>query len=290
MSQDYSPALWLPAAGPDGPHSFAGHDPRRQWIILHGTAGGTSAPAIAAYFQTSPHSTHYVIGRDGMVVQCVAEADSAWANAPVEAGADAWWHAFPNPNHVTLTIEHVKPATDNSDLLTPAQAAASFALIKHLCDRWQIPPRRADAQGGITGHNSIDPQSRAHCPGPYPWDDLFAALKPPAPVAPAIPLPPGWTDDPAHGILLGPPVAAFNDQRFPVVRGFRQALLTQPGLFFALGAPIAAERQVANVGGDGQHGPGVTQFFELGALGWTPPANVFRLWTGLMLHREMPDA
>jgi N-acetyl-anhydromuramyl-L-alanine amidase AmpD len=35
---------------------------------------------------------------------------------------------------------------------------------------------KADAIGGITGHSSIDPVSRSHCPGPYPWDELFTYL------------------------------------------------------------------------------------------------------------------
>ncbi|MBO0791094.1 MAG: hypothetical protein J2P36_09105, partial [Ktedonobacteraceae bacterium] len=47
----------------------------------------------------------------------------------------------------------------------------------HICARWGIPARKADAHGGITGHYSIDPVNRARCPGPYPWDELFAFLQ-----------------------------------------------------------------------------------------------------------------
>lgn len=286
MSTDYGPALWLPAEGGDGPHWFAGHDAGRAWIILHGTAGGASAAGIAQWFRQAPSSTHYIIGQDGAVVQCVAEGDSAWGNGPIEAGCDPWWRQFANPNTVTLSIEHVKPSQDNSDPLTPAQQAASFALVDHLCARWAIPRRAADAAGGITGHRSLLPVQRANCPGPYPWDELFAYLERGDPMATTITLPPGWADDSATGTLLGPGVAARGGARFPVVRGFRQALLTQPGLFFALGEPIEAEHGADDVGADGVHGPGTRQVFTLGALGWTAREGVFRLWTGLLWQRS----
>ncbi|MGZ3681993.1 MAG: hypothetical protein ACXVDI_25830, partial [Ktedonobacterales bacterium] len=82
------------------------------------------------------------------------------------------------------------------------QKQASFRLIADICRRQSIPPQRADARGGITGHASIDPVNRSHCPGPYPWDELFAFLH--ADSAPhgnvAFPpgVPPGWSDDGAN--------------------------------------------------------------------------------------------
>ena len=170
MSADYAPALWLPTSHQGG-WAF---NPR--YIILHGTAGGTSAQAIAQYFQgnSPPTSTHYVVGVDGTVAQCVSEREAAWGNGVLSAGHAPWWTG--NPNAYTFSIEHCKPHSDNSDQLSPAQQAASFALVKHLCDRYNIPRRAADATGGITGHASIDPVNRAMCPGPYPWDALFAYL------------------------------------------------------------------------------------------------------------------
>ena len=55
-----------------------------------GTAGGSSAENIAAGDQNpaSNGSTHYVIGQDGTVVQCVDESDAAWGNGRIETGAD----------------------------------------------------------------------------------------------------------------------------------------------------------------------------------------------------------
>src|SRR5579859_6647323 len=111
MSADYAPAQWMPTN-----HFWAGrggHSPR--WIIVHGTAGGTRAESIARYFQTDdpPTSTHFVVGLNGEVVQCVAEANSAWGNGVVTQGHDAWWSSKLNPNFVTFSIEHVKPDTGN---------------------------------------------------------------------------------------------------------------------------------------------------------------------------------
>ncbi|WP_052888160.1 N-acetylmuramoyl-L-alanine amidase [Thermogemmatispora carboxidivorans] len=167
-------ALWCPS-----PHYFAGRRGERpRWIIVHGTAGFATAEEVVAFFQRpeTEASTHYLIGRDGRIFQLVREADAAWGNGAVSRGHDRWWGMTGNPNYVTLSIEHHKLRRDNGDELTAAQKQASFLLIDHLCERHGIPRRRADAQGGITGHFSLDPQGRSYCPGPYPWDELCAYL------------------------------------------------------------------------------------------------------------------
>jgi N-acetyl-anhydromuramyl-L-alanine amidase AmpD len=155
---------------------------RPRYVILHGTAGGTSAQSIANYFASTqggsnPVSSHYIVGTDGTIVQAVPEVDGAWANGYLSNGHDSWWDPQVNPNNITISIEHCKPSADNSDSLTPAQQDASFKLIYDICQRWSIPMRQADASGGITGHFSIDPVNRSHCPGAYPWDQLWAFLK-----------------------------------------------------------------------------------------------------------------
>ncbi|HEX3642888.1 MAG TPA: N-acetylmuramoyl-L-alanine amidase [Ktedonobacteraceae bacterium] len=154
-----------------------------RYIILHGTAGGASALNIAQYFKgteggNNPTSAHYVIDQAGVIYQCNSEDDGAWANGVVSAGHDPWWNVNgnPNPNNITISIEHVKPDTANATPLTPAQQAASFALVADICERRGIPKRPADALGGVTGHFSIDPVNRARCPGPYNWDALWEHL------------------------------------------------------------------------------------------------------------------
>lgn len=157
----------------------SGQTPR--YIICHGTAGGNSAVNIATYFASTvgtanPVSSHYVIDQQGVVVQCVSEANGAWANGAYSSGHATFWNENVNPNLTTISIEHVKAHTDNSDTLTDAQFEASWKLINDICERWDIPKKLADASGGITGHFSIDPVNRSRCPGPYPWDTLIANI------------------------------------------------------------------------------------------------------------------
>jgi N-acetyl-anhydromuramyl-L-alanine amidase AmpD len=147
-------------------------------IVIHKTANGGpgNAQSVAQYFQTNTdmHSTHYIVGQDGTVVQCVLEKDGAAGNCCVEQGFDLLWLPFvqkgTNLNLVTLSIEHVDPTTDNSTPLTASQKQASFKLVKYLCDTYSIPP------GRVKGHNTIDPINRAKCPGNYPWQELMRYL------------------------------------------------------------------------------------------------------------------
>lgn len=146
------------------------------WVILHGTAGGNSAVGIANYLNSVSLSVHYIIDQAGNIVQMVHEADGAYGNGILDPGHDSWWSENLNPNLVTISIEHCKEATDNSNALTEAQKQASFKLVADICRRNGIPARKADAQGGITGHFSIEPINRKDCPGPYPWTELFNYL------------------------------------------------------------------------------------------------------------------
>lgn len=186
---DYVGALWIP-----NNNFFPNRDGYKpSYIVLHGTAGGSSAQAIAEYFASTqgtnnPVSANYVVGQDGTVVQCNSEQDGAWANGFISGQSgtsgdgvgngfhDSWWDSGINPNLLTISIEHVKSATDNSNQLTDAQKQASFKLIRDICSRHNIPMRKADTLGGITGHYAIDPVNRAECPGPYPWDELWQFL------------------------------------------------------------------------------------------------------------------
>jgi N-acetyl-anhydromuramyl-L-alanine amidase AmpD len=172
-----------------------GHQP--QFIILHGSAGGSSATDVANYMKntvggSNPVSSHFVIGQDGTIVQCVPISLASWGNGVISgtptaslgfrtAGdgihRDDWWNENLNPNLVTISIEHCKPSTDNSDQLTPAQQAASLALVGCICNTYGIPKRFADANGGITGHFSVDVVNRSRCPGPYPWQELWSYLQ-----------------------------------------------------------------------------------------------------------------
>ncbi len=170
-------ALWIP--NKNYFPARKGYLPR--YVIIHGTAGFSSAEEVASFFQATekgdnPVSTHYILGLRGELIQCVSEAHGAWGNGYVMAGHDPWWSRALNPNLITISIEHVKLSRDNSDELTELQKQASFRLVSSICQRHNIPTRWADEQGGITGHYSMDPINRSFCPGPYPWEELFSYL------------------------------------------------------------------------------------------------------------------
>jgi N-acetyl-anhydromuramyl-L-alanine amidase AmpD len=154
------------------------------FLVIHKTAGPGSALDIAHFFETDPNmaSTHYVVDQAGQIAQCVLEVDGAAGNCCVETGYASFLNGFTdNVNWHSVSIEHVDPTPDNSTPLTAAQQAASFKLVKDICQRHNIPMRRAedDGQGGIIGHCDIAPLSRARCPGNYPWTDLWNYLKGP---------------------------------------------------------------------------------------------------------------
>lgn len=248
------------------------------WIIVHGTAGFTTAQDVAVYFAdpNTQASAHYVIGMDGTIIQCVDEEDAAWSNGPISGPPgtsgdgihhDPWWDSGINPNLRTIAVEHVKSHTDNSDTLTDAQKLASFHLQQHICQRWQIPMHYADATGGIIGHYSMDPVNRSRCPGPYPWDELETFLKGSSSMIPI-----GWKDNPQTGILTAP-------NGVPIVKGFREYIL-QHG-WDANNWPLVPEQastplEMSNPG----LGGGTRQIFRWKMLEWTQDRGVFEAWVG----------
>ena len=180
MQAQYPSALWIPHnkyGYPQGTHGRNGQ--ALKYVVVHGTGEPGTAEEIARYFQNRPvdAGTHFVIGRDGVVVQCCLIEDAAWGNGGPQPGADPFWPQGTNANLLTVSIEHCKPSPDNSDLLTDIQAQESFRLIKWLCEIHAIPTHAADTSGGIATHASIAPNTRAYCPGPYPWDELYAYLR-----------------------------------------------------------------------------------------------------------------
>jgi N-acetyl-anhydromuramyl-L-alanine amidase AmpD len=212
MDAEFPGALWIPGPNfgyPRGAHGRRGFPIR--YVILHGTGWPET---LDQYIAEGPKrgGVHYMIGKDGQVVQFVREADASWGNGKVEPGADAFWRAWQttdpaamtipgviNPNLTTISVEHEKHAKDNGDTLTDAQRAASFQLVEYLVRKYGIPRKRADGtDGGITGHSSMEPVTRSFCPGPYPWDELFAYLATHAHGG----VPVGWRDD---GTALWPP-------------------------------------------------------------------------------------
>lgn len=174
---DYAQALWMPVPAANVFNGYWGNTPK--WVVVHKTASAGTAQDIAEFFiNKTNRSTHYIVGQDGTVVQCVSESDGAGGNCCTDPGhapflPDADGVNF-NLNWETISIEHCDPDPNNSTPLTPEQKTASFSLIKDICRRHNIPFRRGDASGGIIGHCDIAPVQKALCPNNYPWEELFA--------------------------------------------------------------------------------------------------------------------
>lgn len=181
---DYSAAVFV--GGPNFDAGRGGHIPK--YICIHGTASPSQDIDWWAARASTRGGVHYMVGRafykilgiDTQVIQMVREADSAWGNgfpsmAHPPAGCVPFFSGV-DPNQETISIEHVKFNTDNSDSLTQAQTQATILLCEYLCTKYSIPRRWADASGGFLMHAQIDPVSRSFCPGPFPWGQLFSAL------------------------------------------------------------------------------------------------------------------
>ena len=144
-------------------------------IVIHKTGGDPTPESVEQNFLNSGNSVHYAIGQDGRVWQFVLESSGAGGNCCTETGYDPFWdqylHQFGDLDLCTLSIEHCDPSGENSTPLTPAQKDASFKLVAYLAQQYNIAPDHSK------GHNTIDPITRAFCPGNYLWDDLRAYLK-----------------------------------------------------------------------------------------------------------------
>jgi N-acetyl-anhydromuramyl-L-alanine amidase AmpD len=243
------------------------------FLVLHKTASGGSAQNIATFFANDPAmaSTHYIVGQDGEIVQAVLEKDGAGGNCCLETGHASFLPLGVNLNVKSVSIEHVDPASDNSTPLTDAQKTASFRLVAHICERHNIPKRRAtgDGQGGIIGHNDIAPQSRARCPGNYPWNELFSYLQGGTNMVPT-----GWHDD-------GTTLVASNGVH--VTHGFREHVLSHNWASDNL--PLASEFNAQQVEGiNPSLGGGTSQYFRWTVLEYTQARGVFEMWVGAELQ------
>ncbi|KAF1722806.1 trypsin-like peptidase domain-containing protein [Pseudoxanthomonas wuyuanensis] len=136
-------------------------------IVIHITAGGPRIDGTIRWFQdgerrnattgeqAGPSSAHYIVGRDGEVVQMVRNADTAY-------------HAS-SANSRSIGIEHNanKPYRLNRRDLPPTmeQYQASAHLVAWLAAQYGIPLDRTH----IVGHIEATPADNHDCPSSY-WD------------------------------------------------------------------------------------------------------------------------
>ena len=134
---------------------------RPNLVIIHHTSNSTSAQALRTL--TSPErkvSAHYLIDRNGSIVQLVSESDRAW-----HAGL-SWWGGITDVNSSSIGIE-----LDNtgSEPFADAQIDSLLALLTDIRQRYPIPA------ANFIGHADVAP-TRKDDPSPlFPWARLAAA-------------------------------------------------------------------------------------------------------------------
>lgn len=143
-------ALWQPSPNFD--------QRRPNFVILHQTTNDSVENALATL--TDPQrkvSAHYLIGRDGTLIQLVDEASRAW-----HAG-ESWWGGTTDLNSASIGIE-----LDNTgdEEFAEAQIVTLLALLDELRTRHRIPSANFLGHGDIAPARKVDP-SRL-----FPWRRL----------------------------------------------------------------------------------------------------------------------
>ena len=163
---DYPDAIWRPS-----PHRDA-RPPGTiiDTIVLHDTEtpGVRKAEIVARWFldPASGVSAHYIIGKDGEVLQCVREEERAFHAGP------SLFRGRTRVNDFSIGIELVNAQT-GEDPFPEVQMESLVRLVGHLARRWGIPADR------VVGHHDIT--NRPHLkrdPAPnFPWAWLATRLE-----------------------------------------------------------------------------------------------------------------
>lgn len=162
------PAEWVPSPNFD--------ERRPGFVIIHHTSSDTSERAIRILTDPSSKvSSHYVIGREGRLVQLVDERARAW-----HAG-DSWWGGNTDLNSASIGIELVN--TGEEPFAEP-QITTLLGLLFELRERYRIPAANHLGHGDIAPGRKTDPSRyfpwrRLAGQGFGLWCDAPAAVAPP---------------------------------------------------------------------------------------------------------------
>ncbi|MDR2032057.1 MAG: N-acetylmuramoyl-L-alanine amidase [Azoarcus sp.] len=134
---------------------------KANYVILHHTSSQTMARALHAL--TSPLSgvsSHYLIDRDGTLLQLVDETRRAW-----HAG-ESYWGGQTDMNSASIGIELVN---NGHEPFPSAQIDALLALLANIQFRHHIP------RANFLGHADVAPGRKADPSAFFPWRKLAAA-------------------------------------------------------------------------------------------------------------------
>lgn len=141
---------WLPSPNFDAR--------RPDFVVIHHTGSDTAARALRILGDPASRvSAHYLIGRDGRLVQLVEEGSRAW-----HAG-DSRWGANTDLNSSSIGIE-----LDNTgaEPFAEPQIMALLALLSELRERYKFPAANYIGHGDIAPGRKVDPSRH------FPWRRL----------------------------------------------------------------------------------------------------------------------
>jgi N-acetylmuramoyl-L-alanine amidase len=131
------------------------------YVMIHHTAQNSTDHTVRTFHnQKVGVSSHYVIGRDGKVIQMVNDYYRAH-----HAGAGRWG------NDTDLNSSSIGIELDNNGTTDPwpdVQIQALIQLLSYLKESYKIP------QANFIGHMDYAP-TRKIDPSRFPWDKLAAA-------------------------------------------------------------------------------------------------------------------
>jgi N-acetylmuramoyl-L-alanine amidase len=158
-------------------HPSPNFDARRpNFVIIHHTSDSTVDDALRTLTDPARKvSSHYLIARDGRILQLVDDLARAW-----HAG-ESYWGGQQDLNSSSIGIEL---DNDGREPFAGPMIESLLALLGDIKDRFSIPTANFIGHGDIAPGRKVDPSAL------FPWQRLAAAgyglwCDPPYPAAPA---------------------------------------------------------------------------------------------------------
>lgn len=146
------------------------HDARAKklsHIVLHYTNMESAQAALERMCDPEAKvSAHYLIHRDGQIVQMIDESRRAW-----HAGVSSW-QGESDMNSASIGIELDHKGHDEQghmSVFPEVQRQALYALLKDIIDRNNLDPRH------VIGHSDIAPGRKIDPGEAFDWAELHAA-------------------------------------------------------------------------------------------------------------------
>jgi N-acetylmuramoyl-L-alanine amidase len=148
---------------------------RPNYVVIHHTSNGNVEDALRTLTDPARRvSSHYLIGRDGQILQLVDDRERAW-----HAG-ESYWGGLRDMNSASIGIEL---DNDGREPFAAPMIDALLALLRDIDERFNIPTPNFIGHGDIAPGRKVDPSVL------FPWRRLAAEgyglwCDPPYPSAP----------------------------------------------------------------------------------------------------------